>query len=180
MLFFTSVLHIIFISFWLIFESKNGSKSYLKSVKKLISGLRCPWEAPRPPQGCPRWSSGLHFRAFWGHQEAPRSPQGCPRWPISGLLEVPWPPLSAIGTTFGALLPIRELVLNILGTACTYLRKRIQSNKANAFRSILAQVWDGFLPRGGPQIDHFSSKIRHFFYHAFKVDFVSKMVPKWP
>ena len=92
-LFFISVLDIICISFWLNFGTENDSNSYLKSNKKQISGLRCPQEAPRPPQGCPRWPSGLLFRPFG----------------------VTLAPLSAIGTTFGALLPLRELVLNILG-----------------------------------------------------------------
>ena len=47
--------------------------------------------------------------------DVPGGPKVPPKVPFSDLLEVPWPPLSAIGTTFGALLPLRELVLNILG-----------------------------------------------------------------
>ena len=117
-LFFTLVLDIIFISFWLILGPQNDSKSDLKPVKTHTSGLRCPQEAPRPPQGCPKWPSGLHFRAFWTYQEIPRSPkgaQGAPQGSISDVLEVPWPPLCTIGTTFGALLPLMELVLSIWG-----------------------------------------------------------------
>ena len=80
------MLDIIFISFWLIFGPKNDSKSDLTFIKKQIV----------PPGG-------------------PKGAQGGPQGSISGLLEVPWPPLCATGTTFGALLPLMELVLGILG-----------------------------------------------------------------
>ena len=62
--------------------------------------LRAPFQSlldapggPKVPPKVPKVALGAPFQAFWRYLA----------------------PLSAIGTTFGALLPLRELVLNILG-----------------------------------------------------------------
>ena len=97
--------------------------------------LRAPFQSlldapggPKVPPKVPKVALGAPFQAFWRYLA---------------------PPLSAIGTTFGALLPLRELVLNILGNFWYMLgssspQKRqlahIFANVFSAFRSILAQV----------------------------------------